>query len=523
MQSKTSVNFNESVREVEIAITALSAIHWLPPNLLPLTSIRRGEERYVATRQIKHASSELSKAVESVSSLENQLQTLRTLLRAKLANLTQRLSPASSLPFEVLGTIFGILFEDFPPFEPQASVTDSWRFAIQLSHVCQLWRSVALATKKLWKSIAVKSPQSARLVPLFAKRSAPLRLSVAFVSQSNEVWTETPTTAPAAFLDESLIKDVVFEAPSSHLVFGDATQPRDSEAEPLNSLSLEYDVDIDELQRFSSARIMRFEAVSLDKEESSQLTMPRLEEMVLQRVLINEIPQLLSCLRAPRLARLQIVQGIGCSHHDGNLVENRAWFPALRSLSIINTDHNDWSRFRNLTDSLGRKIVSRIAHLDLTTYHWGAFEAEVRPMLRSLLSAFTTLESLSLGVHPWWFLETVRIMELKPGNFAQIIRRLRTLQLELVSDTFKKHRRPNATNRSKFAARTFQVLKNLIDPLVDDEMSSMTDDSTAVVEHTETRLERLILTKDLVGEHEGWYRSHVQEFVVLEKERILPH
>ncbi|KAF8317974.1 hypothetical protein DL93DRAFT_2076525, partial [Clavulina sp. PMI_390] len=207
----------------------------------------------------------------------------------------------------------------------------------------------------------------------------------------NERWTSTNASESVAPLDDSLIQDMIFGAQWSHPVFGDSTQPRASDAEPLNLLAIEYDVDIEELQRFSSARILRLKSSSLCSEEMSQLSMPRLEEIVLHHSPINEVSELLGSLRAPNLTHLQIIQGYGDPSAE-NALENtlelslNVRFPLLQSLSIINTEHGSWPLIQHLTDLHDQSIPSRITHLDLTTYHWDDCEPAFRPLLHNLVS-----------------------------------------------------------------------------------------------------------------------------------------
>ncbi|KAF8309999.1 hypothetical protein DL93DRAFT_2169996 [Clavulina sp. PMI_390] len=481
--------------------------------------LRGGSERSSATRQIKHAISEVSKALDIVSLLEAQIQELRISLHSRKTSLMQSLSPASGLPNELLSIIFDLVIGVLPPSKAEGEADDKWRVALQLSHVCRRWRAATTTYCKLWASIAIRSPLSAHLMPLFAERSGPLRLAVSCLPRTNSPWKQVHGRAPIIPLDERLIREVVLGAPSSHLAFGNHSMPGALAAEPLDSLTIKYSVDVNELQRFSSARTIRVENGPIYG--TSRLYMPRLEEFVLYRVWMGDIPRTLGSLHGPRLRHLQIInvqltRNRNGAREEGLPDEISPDLSNLHSLSIINTRPSDWFRLKAIIKGGIRDLMSGITHLELTTCHYPPFETQMRYMLSSFLLQFPSLASLKLVIHSWCYLEVIGAREMGP-HYNIPIARLHTLQLELASEVLDGHLRTGgATDNSSFPARTLQFLnKHIGTPLA--------RPSEMIGADTGKRLKNLTMTRELVGENEAWYRARVREFAVVEEARTLPY
>ncbi|KAH8088955.1 hypothetical protein BXZ70DRAFT_501288 [Cristinia sonorae] len=84
-------------------------------------------------------------------------------------------SPLSTLPPELLGEIFLIVKDGY--LNGLEYDTDRW---VYLSHICQNWRQVSLATPLLWRDIQAIIPDQLEYLHMMLMRSshAPLRLSL---------------------------------------------------------------------------------------------------------------------------------------------------------------------------------------------------------------------------------------------------------------------------------------------------------------------------------------------------------
>ncbi|KAF8310004.1 hypothetical protein DL93DRAFT_2099682 [Clavulina sp. PMI_390] len=363
-----STRFAESGEIAKTALDSLAKIHWPTSSTTPVVLLRRGSERFSATREVKHAVADVNQALHVVSLLQAQIQEIHDSLHSRKTSLMQCLSPASGLPDELLSSIFDLTRDASPPMKLGAPPTEIWHLAVQLSHVCRRWRAIATASRKLWASITVRSPLSGNLIPLFAQRSGTLHLAVSFLPRSNEPWRPANANTPITPLEDHLVREVVLGARSSHLAFGNSFIPRSREAEPLDSITIKYSVDVNELERFSSARTLQVENGPVYG--YSQLYMPRLEEIVLRRVSIDQIPRIVGSFNAPNLRDLEIINGQQFNDGDDEDLPDEISpdFSTLRSLRIINTVADQWPRVQNIINSANGSVLSGINHLELTTY-----------------------------------------------------------------------------------------------------------------------------------------------------------
>ncbi|KAF8317976.1 hypothetical protein DL93DRAFT_2076528, partial [Clavulina sp. PMI_390] len=195
-------------------------------------------------------------------------------------------------------------------------------------------------------------------------------------------------------LEEILIRDVVLGVALSQFALGAPTQPRGDEAEPLDSLTLKCSIDVGHLRRFSSARILQIVGTTIYRGGSPRLMMPRLEEIVLYQVGVNRVPRLLNYFEMSNLAHMKINQAIESFGEDfddeGDEDDDDAPldipFPALHSLSIINTSPGCWSQLQNAINLDNWNMMSAITHLELTTPHYGTYELALLPRLSDFVS-----------------------------------------------------------------------------------------------------------------------------------------
>ncbi|KDQ16282.1 hypothetical protein BOTBODRAFT_144682 [Botryobasidium botryosum FD-172 SS1] len=97
-------------------------------------------------------------AIDSLEHEEEHLNTVIALLSAKVAQARRRrneLAPINTtLPNEILSYIFQVGARE----DIDDTVDPFPYFSVTVSHVCQLWRSVALATPALWSLFSYKTP-----------------------------------------------------------------------------------------------------------------------------------------------------------------------------------------------------------------------------------------------------------------------------------------------------------------------------------------------------------------------------
>ncbi|KAF8305129.1 hypothetical protein DL93DRAFT_2233177 [Clavulina sp. PMI_390] len=364
------MGFTESANRAKVALDELFACRWPEVDATPVLLLRDLSIRISTTKDIHTAVSEVSDLLDIVTSLENQVQHVQRTLNARKTSLLQRLAPTSALPSELLSEIFSLANDAAIFRRPSKRAPETWLLSIRLSHVCRQWRAAAIATRKLWASIHVRKPGAGKLVPVFADRAGPSRLSVKFLPTEQTLWEDPRSMVPLSPNHYTLIQDLSFEAPESHYAFGDPRQYEDRVIGPLDSLSFKDHIPvIRDLQQFSSAHNMRINACSLHNDGYlDRLAMPQLEELVLCSVRIDKIADSMYYLDAPNLSHLQIIDGE--PHPSDTAFEDEDieplplnTFPTLQSLSMIGTNTRFWTQFREISEGK----LSRITSLDLTT------------------------------------------------------------------------------------------------------------------------------------------------------------
>ena len=112
--------------------------------------------------------------VAAISTVDKEVEAARQLLRSLLTR-RNALAPISLLPPEILARVFHFLaLEEEPPCSRGQNL--GW---IRATHVCRLWRQVALGDASLWARIA-GSPTNTELIAemLVRARNAPLDVDI---------------------------------------------------------------------------------------------------------------------------------------------------------------------------------------------------------------------------------------------------------------------------------------------------------------------------------------------------------
>ncbi|CAK5281100.1 unnamed protein product [Mycena citricolor] len=116
-------------------------------------------------------------------------------------------APVFRLPAELLGVIF--LFALIDEWEPMTEFDDA-AFPVEpvvLSHVCRLWRDVALAHSALWSTLWIDRPRKAHLpmVQLWLERSASCSLSISLRQTDYAQTFSNPTQEEHDLTDQILL------------------------------------------------------------------------------------------------------------------------------------------------------------------------------------------------------------------------------------------------------------------------------------------------------------------------------
>ncbi|KAF4607555.1 hypothetical protein EYR38_001627 [Pleurotus pulmonarius] len=112
-----------------------------------------------------------------IQSVLDQISRLHDDVRALQQYKNARLSAISRLPIEVLSIIFGFLAMQEPP-SPSEFYTKPYANLLAITHVCLLWRQVALNSPQLWTCVYPSAPSRLVKMCFQRSRSAPLYLYI---------------------------------------------------------------------------------------------------------------------------------------------------------------------------------------------------------------------------------------------------------------------------------------------------------------------------------------------------------
>jgi hypothetical protein len=111
-----------------------------------------------------------SARVAAISTFDKEIDTAKQLIRS----LSNSLAPTSLLPPEILTRIFHFLSLEEPPYSGKQNL--GW---IGVTHVCQLWRNIALGESSLWAKINEIPTNTVWFSEMLARaRSAPLDIDI---------------------------------------------------------------------------------------------------------------------------------------------------------------------------------------------------------------------------------------------------------------------------------------------------------------------------------------------------------
>ena len=114
--------------------------------------------------------------IASISAIDKEVDAARKLVRSLLVR-RNALAPIAVLPPEVLARVFSFLARDEPPCLGR-KVHLGW---IRATHVCQLWRQVALGDSSLWarfSGVTVGANKELVSEMLVRARNAPLDIDI---------------------------------------------------------------------------------------------------------------------------------------------------------------------------------------------------------------------------------------------------------------------------------------------------------------------------------------------------------
>ncbi|KAJ7347393.1 hypothetical protein DFH08DRAFT_160269 [Mycena albidolilacea] len=124
--------------------------------------------------------------------LKNSIATLRleqARVQQEMVLAQQRLEsytyPVLTLPTEIVAEIFTRVFPVYPRCPPLTGVLSP----TSLTHICRLWREIAISTPVLWRAVALEygpDQQQVHIIDLWLKRSGSFPLSINVAIDSND-------------------------------------------------------------------------------------------------------------------------------------------------------------------------------------------------------------------------------------------------------------------------------------------------------------------------------------------------
>ncbi|KAJ8689658.1 hypothetical protein PTI98_012539 [Pleurotus ostreatus] len=236
-------------------------------------------------------------------------------------------SNTSILPPEVLSKIFLAAKDGIPGVLKEAS----W---MNVAGVCQEWRSIALASPRMWSSIDISKPNCA-LEFLKRSKSAPLRINC----------KTRPLTITAA--NEEMVKSIIAEV---------------SRIEELEISAITQGEIIRFLSDAGSAPLLRHLRLEVSVMSPSQdpfllsfIEMPFLRHLDLERINISEFPPL------PHLTHLAISLTSWSTMRPSSLLSSLRCSPKLEEIDITGLVRDSPG------DSLPRVELPNLRHIALTS------------------------------------------------------------------------------------------------------------------------------------------------------------
>ncbi|VDB83448.1 unnamed protein product [Peniophora sp. CBMAI 1063] len=287
-------------------------------------------------RQLQHMDSELADIQQA-------------LLRAR--RLRNRKSAICALPAEILAMIFECLEPDWPPLREQSQMRNPCFFAgwMCVTHVCSLWRDVALGTPSLWSKPLINMAMiHPRYIPDFLSRTrgATLNLGLGWEDESALLIEDRSIDA---WLSPSILRrakrlDIVCDLDLVAYVAGRLPPPQDMEDLRVLEMSLEYPDEAETELPVPFQRLTGITRLCLDEWSvpwRSSILSPELTDLHLANVAGSRVSyeDMLGLLAS--LHRLQVLEIDNIAPRLEPIAEHRSMITlssSLRSLDVAYTN-----------------------------------------------------------------------------------------------------------------------------------------------------------------------------------------
>ncbi|KAF8301123.1 hypothetical protein DL93DRAFT_545602 [Clavulina sp. PMI_390] len=381
----------------------------------------------------------------------------------------------------------------------------SWQTSLLISHVCSHWRNLAKKSSALWSVLSISSYSQAPLIPLFSHRSGRRRLRLT-LEMPHGVPKEAPSQrwpqgsvpiernfaaqiSELYFMHQMTLYALNITKDAVHLfapTFISVTSPR---------------IDLDLPPYISRGRSLQFWSLNHFRADPP---FPCLEKLSVGHSTNLEILALLCHSAMPMLNSLSLI--------DLSFVKSgvTASLPQVEYLRLKNCHISFYS-------VIGRELlVPNLQRLDIeqTNEHWRLFNESVQAAetgFHSLLRAATTIISLNIA------LRRSEIFPVTEALKIAVLPNLRSLSLQSRSLDLGSEsvvREAEASHLDSYSSPHLGACN--IREAVERWAIAPTPASPLLSPPRSGLLERLVLSRSLVGAHGSWYATHVDTFDIVE-------
>jgi hypothetical protein len=128
-----------------------------PDDIMPIVATELAANQFLIKQQI-NKSNGLRFALEAIIKEQGMIQNTLKQYRAQNLNLTSLSAPYRKTPPEIISRIFQLLLPEPPYRLPLPSLQDWLASLNAFTHVCKLWRNIAIGDPLLWKRLDLNIP-----------------------------------------------------------------------------------------------------------------------------------------------------------------------------------------------------------------------------------------------------------------------------------------------------------------------------------------------------------------------------
>ena len=315
------------VSAVEDALKPLSDFSYHNLDVTPLLLTRHPGGRNARANALKSTLREMEETLSAVDRVFNTVVAIRNRLQNHTALVANALSPALTLPTEILAIIFNLFVDD----------GDSTIAPIAISHVCSRWRTVSLSLPSLWTNPRLPMNHQG-MAGEFFRRSSPLPVHLCMRPlewrpveiEFNEKHAHRLQTLhlSARLSDDSLLS------------FSRCVPLLQLQAVSLDNDARYTDVH-NALKTVRSLRLCGYSCVDANE----NVAMEHLTELTIGDVDVFAVHDTLQRIRAPALERL-VLDDVRLESQDwreASLLDHRGFSSVIPHLSIRDSSSGAWT------------------------------------------------------------------------------------------------------------------------------------------------------------------------------------